>query len=146
MVDPSAQTYANHRRYFPLFHYFAFPISAVNVIVAGIVAVRDRTPFAIWSLIFALGVSAAFVAFRAMVLVVQRRIIRLEERLRLAVVLPDQLRARVPELRLAQLVGLRFASDSELPTLVERCLRGELQTSEDVKRAITNWRPDFLRA
>ena len=146
MRDPRTQNYANHRRYFPLFHYFALPIATVNVLVAGIAAVRERTPIAIWSLIFALGVVGAFLAFRTMVLVVQSRIIRLEERLRLAIVLPDHLRARVPELRLSQLVGLRFASDGELPSLVERCLRGELETSDDVKRAITNWRPDFLRA
>ena len=146
MREARTQNYANHRRYFPLFHYFALPIATVNVLVAGVAAVRDRTPLAIWSLLFALGVAGAFLAFRTMVLVVQSRIIRLEERLRLAVVLPDHLRARVPELRLSQLVGLRFASDAELPSLVDRCLRGELKTSEDVKRAITTWRPDFLRA
>jgi hypothetical protein len=61
-------------------------------------------------------------------------------------VLPAGLRARITELRLGHLVALRFASDEELPCLVERCLSGELRSVDDVKRAITAWQPDYVRA
>ena len=146
MSDARTQTYANHRRYFPLFHYFAFPIVAVNVVMTAIAAVRAPNRVTIWSFVLALGIAAGFLAFRTMVLIVQTRIIRLEQRLRLAALLPDHLRTRIGELRVPQLVGLRFASDAELPALVERCLAGELKTADEVKRAVTTWQPDFLRA
>jgi hypothetical protein len=67
-------------------------------------------------------------------------------RLRLATTLAPELRSRIPELRLRHLIGLRFAGDAELPELVERCLRGELATTDAVKRAVREWRPDFIRA
>ena len=140
------QNYANHRRYFPLFHYFSYPIIAVNVVVTAIWAVRSPSASTIWQLVFAIGVAAAFVAVRASALIVQNRVIRLEQRLRLAALLPDHLRMRIAELHVGQLVGLRFASDAELASLVERCLNGQLRTADDVKRAITHWQPDFLRA
>ena len=118
----------------------------INVVMTGIAAVRAPNRATIWSFILALGIAAGFLAFRTMVLIVQSRLIRLEQRLRLAALLPDHLRQRIGELRVPQLVGLRFASDTELPVLVERCLAGELKTADEVKRAITSWQPDFLRA
>ena len=67
-------------------------------------------------------------------------------RLRLAATLPPPLRTRIPELRLRHLIGLRFAGHDELPALVERCLRGELATTDAIKREIRDWRPDVARA
>jgi hypothetical protein len=75
---------------------------------------------------------------------VQDRIIRLEERLRLAAVLEEPLRSRARELTDSQLLGLRFASDQELPGLVERALDEKLDRTQ-IKKAITDWRPDYLR-
>jgi hypothetical protein len=94
----------------------------------------------------ALGLVAGIVANRASTLIIQGRVIGVEMRLRLAASLTPELRARIPELRLRQLIGLRFAGDDELPALVERCLRGELATADAVKREIRDWRPDFVRA
>lgn len=145
MPNPS-QNYANHRRVFPLFHVFAFPIVALNILVLFIELVRRPTLASVWPLVFGIGVAAGFLASRASILTVQDRLIGLEMRLRLAAVLPPQLCARIPELRLRHLVGLRFAGDAELPVLVERCLAGELQTADQVKREIRQWRPDFVRA
>ena len=67
-------------------------------------------------------------------------------RLRLATSLAPELRQHIPELHLGQLIGLRFAGDGELSGLVEQCLRGELATTDAVKRAVRDWRPDFNRA
>ena len=145
MAHP-AQTYANHRRYFPLFHYVALPIFLANVVVAVAHAIRRPTPFNAWLVVVSLGLVAGLVASRASTLHVQNRLIGLEMRLRLATTLPAELRVRIPELHLRHLVGLRFAGDTELPELVERCLRGELATTDSVKRAIREWRPDFIRA
>jgi len=140
------QTYANHRRFFPLFHFFALPIVVLNVLMVVGGLVRHPSIGDVWPLIFAIGVAAGFLACRASIVTVQDRLIGLEMRLRLAAVLPSELGARIPELRIRQLVGLRFAGDAELPQLVTRCLNGELRTADQVKREIREWRPDFVRA
>ena len=142
----TVQTYANHRRYFPLYHYFALPIFLANVVVAVSHAIQRPTPFNAWLVVLSLGLVGALLASRASTLHVQNRLIALEMRLRLATTLAPELRSRIPELHLRHLIGLRFAGDAELPELVERCLRGELTTTDAVKRAIREWRPDFSRA
>ena len=146
MPRNSTQTYANHRRYFPLYHYVALPIFLANMVVAIAHAIRRPTPFNAWLVILSLGLVAGLLASRASTLHVQNRLIALEMRLRLATTLAPELRTRIPELHLRHLVGLRFAGDAELPELVERCLRGELTTTDAVKRAVREWRPDYLRA
>ncbi len=145
-VSGPVQTYVNHRRIFPLFHYVALPILFANVAVAVWHAIRRPSPWNAWVVVVAVGLVAGLVASRASTLHVQNRLIALEMRLRLAATLPPELRTRISELRLWQLIGLRFAGDSELPGLVERCLCGELATADAVKRAIREWRPDYVRA
>jgi hypothetical protein len=143
---PPVQSYATHRRLFPLFHYVALPILFANVAVAVGHAIRRPSMWNAWLVVVSLGLVAGLVASRASALYVQNRVIALEMRLRLAATLPPELRARIPELRLRHLIGLRFAGDAELPGLVERCLRGELATADAIKREIRDWRPDFARA
>ena len=145
-MTAASQSYATHRRWFPLYHYFALPILVANVAIAVAHLVRRPTLWNGWLVILALALVAGVVASRASTLIVQNRLIGLEMRLRLAATLPAELRSRIPELRLRQLVALRFAGDDELPGLVERCLQGELATADAVKRAIRDWRPDFVRA
>ena len=145
-VAPPVQSYATHRRLFPLFHYVALPILLANVAVAVGHAIRRPSMWNAWLVVVSLGLVAGLVASRASTLYVQNRVIALEMRLRLAATLPPELRARIPELRLRHLIGLRFAGDGELPGLVERCLRGELATADAIKREIRDWRPDFARA
>lgn len=145
MTD-ATQSFATHRRWFPLYHYFALPILLANVAIAVAHLIRRPTPWNGWLVVLSLALVAGIVANRASTLIVQNRLIGLEMRLRLAASLPAELRARIPELRLRQLVALRFAGDEELAGLVERCLQGELATGDAVKRAIRDWRPDFVRA
>jgi hypothetical protein len=145
MVQP-AQRYANHRRYFPLYHYFALPVLAVHVVVTTSGLIRHPSAETAWSVVVALALLGGILAVRTSTLIVQNRVIRLETTLRLTRVLPPELRARIPELRLGHLVALRFAPDDELPSLVERCLSGELRSPDDVKRAVRDWQADFVRA
>ncbi len=141
-----AQRYANHRRLFPVFHYLALPILLGNVLVAVMHAIRRPTAWNAWLVVLSIGLFAGLVASRASALLVQNRLIGLEMRLRLASTLPPELRSRIPELHLRHLIGLRFASDAELAALVDRCLQGEFPTTDSVKRAVQDWRPDYLRA
>ena len=71
--------------------------------------------------------------------------IRLEMRLKLIEVLPDDLKSRVDDLSTGQLVALRFASDAELPGLVRRVLDGSLPEQQAIKQAIVNWKADYQR-
>ena len=88
----------------------------------------------------------AILAFKTRIysLKVQDRLIRLEERLRLQSVLPASMQPRIADLTVDQLIGLRFASDAELPGLVEKTLAGNWGRKQ-VKEAIVNWRPDTYR-
>jgi hypothetical protein len=53
---------------------------------------------------------------------------------------------RIPELTPRQLIGLRFASNAELPELVRRVFTGSLRDTTDIKKAVTHWQGDYLRA
>ena len=141
----SPQTFANHRRYWPLWHFFAVPVLVANVIVVAVYFVRDPVLSGGWNVIVAIALLVAVVASRNMPLKAQDRIICLEERTRLERLLPADLRSRIPELRRRQLIALRFAPDEEIPDLTRRVLSGELQTPSGIKRAIASWRSDHLR-
>jgi hypothetical protein len=75
----------------------------------------------------------------------QDRIIRLETRLRLERVLPADLAAHIGELELTHLIGLRFASDAELPELVQKVLANKSMRADDIKKQVKNWQADNLR-
>jgi uncharacterized protein DUF6526 len=145
MAQPT-QTYATHRRWIPLFHFFTLPVLLINVVVTAIQFTRDPRPITAWSVVVSLALLIGIALIRSMPLRAQDRIIRLEERSRLERVLPTDLRGRVGELTAAQLVAIRFAPDDEVPDLTRRTLNGELKSQADIKRAIKNWRADTLRA
>ena len=138
------QTYANHGRFHPLFHFVLAPILLVNLIVSIVWLVRNPGFASVWYLVMAIGLFVMSLLVRVNPMKVQDRVIRLEERLRLYALLPESQRARIPELTEDQLVGLRFAPDEELPALAQRALNEHL-TRKDIKKAIVNWRPDHWR-
>lgn len=74
----------------------------------------------------------------------QDRIILLEMRLRAATLLTPAQQERLASLPKARVVALRFASDGELPALLERTVAEDL-TPDAIKRAVTQWQPDDLR-
>lgn len=144
MAEKKPQTFGNHTRWDPPFHFFALPVFFLAAIAA--------TVHFIWwpslhsALLFVLAVAAVIVVVkgRLSALRVQDRVIRLEERLRLASLMSEPFRSRIPELTESQLVGLRFASDAEVAKLAERALTEKLSRS-DIKKAIQTWRPDYFR-
>lgn len=139
------QSYTNHRRYWPLWHFFALPILLANVFVAGVVFARNPSLYNGWQVVVAFALAVAVFASRSMPLRAQDRLIRFEERTRLERLLPPELRPRIPELRSRQLIALRFAPDAEIPELTRRVLAGDLKTPSDIKRAISDWRADHMR-
>lgn len=140
------QNYANHARIYPLFHYFAAPVLILNLLYTMWRAIRQPSIDTIWAIVLAAGLVGIATAARLMALTVQDRVIRLEMRLRLDQVLPPDLQRRIGELTSNQLIGLRFASDAELPQLVQRVLDGSLKTTKEIKQAVQIWQGDYLRA
>jgi hypothetical protein len=138
------QTYANHGRFDPPFHFVLAPILLVNFIAAVVWLVRAPSLLTAWLVVLALALIVLLGLMRMYPMKVQDRVIRLEERLRLASLLPEPMRARIPELTIQQLIALRFASDAELPALVERTLRDKLDRKQ-IKQAIVSWRADEWR-
>lgn len=139
------QTFENHMRLLPLYHFVASPIAALFFVHTLIHALQDPGLLHLAEVIFAFGLVAAVLSSRLMALTVQNRLIRLEMRLRLKEILPPALSARIPELGTTQLIALRFASDAEMPALMERVLKGEFEKPRDIKRAVKDWQPDYLR-
>ncbi len=144
MSEKRPQTLANHARFDPLFHFFLAPILLACFIASIVFLFHGINALHIWLAVFSLAVFLLSFKTRVYALKVQDRVIRLEERLRLAALLPEALKARISELTEQQLIALRFASDAEVPSLVEKILRENLEPKA-IKQAIQTWRPDYWR-
>jgi len=138
------QNFSNHTRLDPLFHFFLLPVFLISFVTSVVMLAKERNLHALWFSICVLALVVAIFKIRLYALKVQDRVIRLEERLRLAVLLPEPERANIPKLTEKQLVGLRFASDEELPALAKRAWMENMALA-DIKKAIRNWRPDYWR-
>jgi len=144
MAEKVPQTFANHTRWDPLYHFFALPVFFISVVWAIVHFVRRPGLHSGWLFVVSVAAAIAVMKIRTNALKVQDRVIRLEERLRLATVLSEPLRSRIVELTEGQIIALRFAPDAELPDLVERALAEKLSRA-DIKKLIHNWRPDYWR-
>jgi len=140
----SEQNYSNHRRFDPAYHFVGFALLLLTLVLGTILAWKQPGLAKAWHLFLAALLVILLLKVRLYALRVQDRLIRLEEGLRMAGLLPDDLKERIPELRPDQCVGLRFASDGELADLVRQTLAENLG-SEDIKKRIKVWRPDEFR-
>ncbi len=141
------QSFANHGKVFPLFHFFVVPVMSINL---GWSIYRLIVMGFSWDgaerALLALGLAVGFLSARAMALRVQDRVIRLEERLRYERVLPAELKPRIGEFTVDQLVALRFACDAELPVLARTVLDDKVSERKAIKLMVKTWKPDYLRA
>jgi hypothetical protein len=141
------QNLGNHMRVVPIFHFFAVPVVIANFIWSLIrLRTLEFTFAGIFGVIFAAALVALIFEARLFALAVQDRVIRLEERLRYAQVLPADMQARCNELNVNQIVALRFASDAELPTLMKKVLDEKVIARKPIKQMVKNWRADYMRA
>jgi len=151
MAEKKSQTFANHTRLDPPFHFFVLPVFVLGLVLTLIhffYHLREsgfhENFHAFLLILLALALLTLLLKVRVYSLKVQDRVIRLEERLRLTQLLSEPLRSRISELTEDQLCGLRFASDAEVAKLAERALNEKL-SRKDIKKAIQNWRPDYWR-
>ena len=145
---PAPQSAASHARWDPRFHFFAAPILLINVIVTIVIAVRGGAEHALlhwWFVLVAVALAVTLTIARLYALGNQDRIIMLEERLRYAMLLTPELAALgFARLSKRQIIALRFASDEELPSLLERSVRESMEPKA-IKQAIVSWRADYNR-
>jgi len=146
MAQSKPQTFENHVRIIPAYHIVLFGILIINLVWSAYKAVRDVSFDALVSFLLACGLVILFFSARIFALRVQDRVIRLEMFLRMERVLPPELRARISDFTVGQLIALRFASDEELPELARRVLADNLTERKAIKRMIKHWNPDTLRA
>jgi uncharacterized protein DUF6526 len=144
MPEKMPQTLTNHTRLDPPFHMFVIPVAGISLLVAIWYLIQNPGFYSAWLVVVAVAAIVLALKVRLYALKAQDRVIRLEERLRLASLLPQSLCSRMGELSESQLIALRFASDSELPGLADKTLSGKLSGAE-IKKAIVTWRPDYWR-
>ena len=140
------QNFQNHAKFVPGFHIVTLGIFAINLIWSLYRVVRAFSAQSVIALLLAVAFLLTAFYGRIFALTVQDRVIRLEMRLRMQQVLPAELRERIPEFTVSQLVALRFASDAELPSLARKVLDEKLNDRKAIKKLVQNWQADFLRA
>jgi hypothetical protein len=140
------QNYKNHVRTIPAYHMLTFGLIVVNFLWTAYRAVTDFSWDRVMTLFVAIALVMLFFFARVFALTVQDRVIRLEMRLRLAQILPADLKARINDLTIDQLCALRFASDAELPELARKVLTDNIRDRKTIKQMIKTWEADWLRA
>lgn len=144
-MPEQTQTFENHAKLVPAYHFFTFGLTAINLLWNLYRTAVDFSVPQLMSLAVAVVLLMLFFFARIFALTVQDRVIRLEMRLRLAALVPD-LGSRLGEFTVNQLCSLRFASDAELPDLARRVLAEKLDDRKAIKKQIRNWQADHLRA
>lgn len=142
MTEP--QNFANHSRRDPLFHFIVVPLLLANLIISIVWAVQRPNFHHIWFAVFSFAVLVLTLIVRMYSAKVQDRVIRLEERLRLQSLAPQEWHAQLYKLTEGQLIGLRFAGDDEVVELAKQALEHNLNRKQ-IKERIKNWRADDWR-
>jgi hypothetical protein len=144
-MTTTTQTYANHTRWHPPFHFFVLPVMIINVVWSIVYFFNSPGWNRGWAIVVSLALLLlAFIA-RTNALRAQDRVIRLEEQIRYQQILPDDFAQQARSLTIDQIIALRFAPDEEVEALVRGVLEGRLKKSADIKRAVNTWRADNQR-
>jgi hypothetical protein len=143
---PQPQNFENHAKFVPGFHIVTLGIFAINFFWSIYRVFHAFSAESVISLLLAVGFILAALYARMFALAVQDRVIRLEMQLRLQGILPADLRPRIPEFAVGQLIALRFASDAELPDLARKVLDEKLTDRKAIKKMVKDWQADLLRA
>ena len=138
------QDYSNHGRWVLSYHLLTF--LAILALLIGsirnlIVSTEENLYPAVLLVLIAFILLFMFYFLRAFALKAQDRAIRSEEKLRYFVLTG---KAMSTKLRTRQIIGLRFASDSEFVALCEKAAEENLSEKE-IKKSIKKWKADTYR-
>lgn len=149
MADQTPQNFENHA-VFPKTLVIAMAVTLVGVIMAivGLILVKSIAGLCLigtGAALIGLGSIYLMLVTRGYVTKLQDRIIRTEMRLRLREILPGDLQGVIAELTMKQLIGLRFASDEEMPELVREVQAEGIQDATPIKKLVKDWQADHNR-
>ena len=139
------QNFSNHTRFVPPFHYVALPILLVNFVSAVVGLFNGITFDASLHVLVAVALIIVALFARVFALKAQDRVIRLEMRLRMLELLPEDRQGRINDFTPTQMVSLRFAGDAELPELARKVLDENITKTTSIKKMITDWQGDYFR-
>ena len=146
MASAKTQSFENHTRTIPAYHFLAFGFIAVNLLWSLYRAAVAFSMDTVVSVFVAVALILIFFFARVFALRVQDRVIRLEMRLRLNQIVPADLKGRVNDFTVGQLCALRFADDAELPDLARTVLTDNIQDRTTIRKMIKTWNADWIRA
>ena len=144
MPEKMPQTFANYARLDPPYHFFVVPVLGITLLVAIWYLIQNPGFYTAWRVVVAAALIVLAFKARTYALKAQDRLIRLEERLRLAHILPASEHHRINDISCAQLIALRFAPDQELAAIALKTLDQNL-APKTIKESIINWRVDDHR-
>lgn len=141
------QNYNNHIRFYIPHHFVFYPVIIVLLSSAIYFAVSEEHNRLLWTFISVLIVVIGWLSYmmrQHYALTLQNRIIRLEMRYRYFLLTKKKFEPLEEILTESQIFALRFASDEELPLLVEKAISEQL-SANNIKKNIVNWLPDNER-
>ena len=141
------QNYSNHKKYYFPHHFVFYPVAAILISVSIYFAIEYPERKIEWYMFATVVLLMAWLSFmmrQHYALLPQNRIIRLEMRLRYLQLYGKRFEPIESKLRFRQIAALRFASDEELPLLLERTLHENL-SPRSIKKLITDWQADHMR-
>jgi len=141
----SEQNLKNHGRYIFAWHIVT-GLLVIAVFIASIINLFNSSKEELYSafLFFVISIILASIFWYARVFALraQDRAIRAEENFRHFILTGKAFDSNI---RLGQIIALRFASDEELPALTKRAIDEKL-TQRQIKEAIKKWKADHHRA
>ncbi len=145
-MSDKTQSFANHGQYMPAYHLFTSPLALIFVIWSVKRLIANPGADTAYMLVGSLALFGVVTVARLSPLRAQDRLIRLEEQLRYARLLPADLTARAAAVFAPRhYIALRFASDAELASMVEMVIKTPDMKGKDIKSKIKTWRPDHFR-
>ena len=143
----SSQNYKNHIRFYTPHHFIFYPIvlgAITYSIRRTMISTDQQWEWAAITGTFLLLAWLSFMMRQHYALLNQNRTVRLELRLRYYILTQQRLEPIEQKLSFGQLAALRFASDEELPALIQRALTENL-SADDIKKSVKNWVADDMR-
>jgi hypothetical protein len=138
------QSLKNHARLDPAYHVLLLALYVLNLVYAGFHVYRQPSLSSGWYVVLSVLAIVPLLKIRTYPLKVQDRVIRLEERLRLQALAPQELHTQLYRLTEDQLIALRFASDGEVVELAKQAQEQNLNRKQ-IKERIRSWRADDWR-
>lgn len=143
----SVQNYKNHVRYYLPHHFVFYPLLLILFSIALYKHFTSDSDKILW-LFIAIGLLfigwLSFMMRQHYALTIQNRLLRQEMRHKYLVLTGKDFEPLEQQLSFGQIAALRFASDEELISLIEKTLAENLQP-DVIKRSIVNWKADGMR-